>query len=144
MALLCLNCGNPSLTVAWPTACSSSVTWIVRPSCRLCGGGRFWLCFADGNPGAGSPGGDGHRLRRVALAEMGTVDILASCPGALVPDDNPYAFSLELARVLNDRLLRQQLLADARAYAAEGEAMAGRMAEVYRTLAGRGCMQRAA
>ena len=82
----------------------------------------------------------------VALAEMGTVDILASCPGALVPDDNPYAFSLELARVLNDRLLRQQLSADARAYAAEwsSEAMAGRMAEVYRTLAGRGCMQRAA
>ena len=82
----------------------------------------------------------------VALAEMGTIDILASCPGALVPDDNPYAFSLELARVLNDRLLRQQLSADARAYAAEwsSEAMAGRMAEVYRMLAGRGRMQRAA
>lgn len=74
----------------------------------------------------------------VALAEMGTVDILAAERGALVPDANPYAFSLALARVLNDGALRASLSAEARAYAAEWSsgALAGRMAELYRRIAG--------
>lgn len=74
----------------------------------------------------------------VALAEMGTVDILASERGALVPGGNPYAFSLALTRVLNDPLLRECLSAEARIYAAEwsSAALAGRMADVYRRIAG--------
>ena len=73
----------------------------------------------------------------VALAEMGTADILNAGRGALVPDANPYAFSLVLSRVLNDRNLRHRLSNEARAYAAEwsGEVLAGRMAELYRKIA---------
>lgn len=75
----------------------------------------------------------------VALAEMGTIDILAAQRGALVPDGNPYAFSLALSRILNDGVLRRRLSAEARVYAAEWSsgALAGRMAAVYRQLAGR-------
>ena len=72
----------------------------------------------------------------VALAEMGTVDILGSGRGALVPDANPYAFSLALSRALSDHALRRRLSAEARAYAAEwsSEALAGRMAGLYRQI----------
>ena len=70
----------------------------------------------------------------VALSEMGTADILGVERGALVPEDNPYAFSLALTRVLHDTGLHRQLADDARAYAREwsSESLAGRMAEVYR------------
>ena len=80
----------------------------------------------------------------VALAEMGTVDILKAARGALVPNANPYAFALALNRVLSDRLLRQELSAEARAYAREwsSEAIAGRMADVYGKIASRGAHQR--
>ena len=76
----------------------------------------------------------------VALAEMGTVDILKSARGAVVPNATPYAFSLALNRVLSDRSIRQELSAEARAYAKEwsSEAIAGRMVEVYRKVAERG------
>ncbi len=72
----------------------------------------------------------------VALAEMGTVDILGAHRGALVPDDNPADFSLLLTRVLRDAALRRRLSADGRAYAAEwsDEALAGEMAQLYRRI----------
>lgn len=72
----------------------------------------------------------------VALAEMGTVDILGPERGALVPDENPYAFALALTRLLKDDGLRRQLSAEARSYAAEwsSDALAGRMAEIYRQI----------
>ena len=72
----------------------------------------------------------------VALAEMGTVDILGPERGALVSDDNPYAFALALTRLLKDDGLRRQLSAEARSYAAEwsSDALAGRMAEIYRQI----------
>jgi len=75
----------------------------------------------------------------VALAEMGTIDILAAERGALVPDGNPYAFSLALAQVLLDDVLRKRLVAEAKAYAAEwsSEALAGRMAILYRQIVAR-------
>ena len=69
----------------------------------------------------------------VALAEMGTIDILGVRRGAIVPDDNPYAFSLALAKVLLDSDLAKRLSTDGRLYAAEwsDEALAGRMADLY-------------
>lgn len=72
----------------------------------------------------------------VALAEMGTVDILGAGRGAIVPEDNPYAFALAVADVLRDPVMRHIMSADARAYAAEWSdtALAGRMAELYRDL----------
>ena len=72
----------------------------------------------------------------VALAEMGTVDILGAHRGALVPDDNPADFSLLLSRVLRDAGLRHRLSADGRAYAAEwsDETLAGEMAQLYRRI----------
>lgn len=75
----------------------------------------------------------------VALAEMGTVDILGARRGAIVPEDNPYAFSLELVRVLRDPDLRMQLAEEGRAYAAEwsDEVLAGRMADLYRQIVSR-------
>ncbi|MFT3849431.1 MAG: glycosyltransferase [Propionivibrio sp.] len=70
----------------------------------------------------------------VALAEMGTVDILGAGRGTIVPEDNPYAFALAIANVLHDPALRHSLSVDARAYAGEWSdtALAGRMAELYR------------
>ena len=72
----------------------------------------------------------------VALAEMGTVDILGAHRGALVPDDNPADFSLLLTRVLRDAGLRHRLSIEGRAYAAEwsDEALAGEMAQLYRRI----------
>ncbi len=75
----------------------------------------------------------------VALAEMGTVDILGAGRGALVPDANPYAFSLALTRLLSDHSLRHRISGEARAYAADwsAEALAGRMAGLYRQIVSR-------
>lgn len=72
----------------------------------------------------------------VALAEMGTADILGPERGALVPDGNPYAFALALTRLLNDEGLRRQLSDEACSYAAEwsSDALAGRMAVLYRQI----------
>ena len=72
----------------------------------------------------------------VALAEMGTVDILGAGRGAIVPEDNPYAFALAVADVLRDPALRQSLSAEGRGYAVEWSdaALAGRMAELYRDI----------
>lgn len=72
----------------------------------------------------------------VALAEMGTVDILGARRGALVPDDHPDAFAQTLLRLLGDRALAARLSVEARAYAAEwsDDKLAGRLADLYRQL----------
>jgi len=72
----------------------------------------------------------------VALAAMGTIDILGARRGAAVPADNPAAFSLALAEVLGDPALRQRLANEGRHYAAEwsDDALAGRMADLYRQI----------
>ena len=70
----------------------------------------------------------------VALAAMGTTDILGARRGALVPDDNPSAFALELVRLLRNGELHRRLAAEARRYAGEwsDETLAGRLAALYR------------
>ena len=75
----------------------------------------------------------------VALAEMGTVDILGARRGALVPDDNPALFAESLTRVLRDPNLRRVLGREGRSYAAEwsDDALAGRLAELYRKVVAR-------
>jgi glycosyltransferase involved in cell wall biosynthesis len=72
----------------------------------------------------------------IALAEMGTLDILGAARGAIVPDDNPHSFSLALTQVLRDPDLRIRLAEEARAYAVEwsDDTLAGRMAELYRQI----------
>jgi glycosyltransferase involved in cell wall biosynthesis len=72
----------------------------------------------------------------VALAAMGTVDILGARRGALVPDDHPDAFAQTLLRLLGDTALRARLSTEARAYAAEwsDDKLAGRLADLYRQL----------
>ena len=72
----------------------------------------------------------------VALAEMGTLDILGARRGALVPDDHPGAFAQLLLRLLGDPARHAQLSAEARAYAAEwsDDKLAGRLADLYRQL----------
>ncbi|MBK1680686.1 glycosyltransferase [Rhodocyclus tenuis] len=73
----------------------------------------------------------------VALAVMGTIDILGARRGALVPDDNPAAFALELSQLLRDAPLRRRLGAEGQAYAAEWSdtALAPRLADLYRRIA---------
>jgi 1,2-diacylglycerol 3-alpha-glucosyltransferase len=72
----------------------------------------------------------------VALAKMGTCDILDAGRGARVPDDHPCAFAQALLRLLGDDRLRAQLGEQARAYAREwsDDTLAGRLAELYRAL----------
>ena len=77
----------------------------------------------------------------VALAEMGTVDILGARRGALVPDDSPDAFAQALLRLLGDPELWAQLSAEGRDYASEwsDDKLAGRMAELYRQIVASHC-----
>ena len=72
----------------------------------------------------------------VALAAMGTVDILGARRGALVPDDHPDAFAQALLRLLSDSALRAQLSVDGRNYAGEwsDDRLAGKMADLYRQI----------
>ncbi len=72
----------------------------------------------------------------VALAAMGTIDILGSRRGARVPEDNPMAFAREVINVLRDIDLRGRLSRDGRDYANEwsDETLAGRMADLYRKI----------
>ena len=77
----------------------------------------------------------------VALAAMGTLDILDARRGALVPDDHPDAFAQTLVRLLGDSALRAQLSAEGREYAGEwsDDRLAGKMADLYRQMvSGRG------
>ncbi len=72
----------------------------------------------------------------VALAAMGTTDILARGRGCLTPADDVADFAAALCRLLDDGQLRARLSAEARDYAAEwsDQRMAGRLAELYRSL----------
>jgi len=69
----------------------------------------------------------------VALARMGTVDILAPRQGCRVPADDPAAFAEAVVEVLSDLTLRERLGSEARAYARSwsDEAMAQRLAGLY-------------
>ncbi len=70
----------------------------------------------------------------VALAHMGTADILAPRRGCLVPADSPKDFAETVVALLADPGLRARLGAEARDYACNwsDEAMALRLAELYR------------
>lgn len=72
----------------------------------------------------------------IALAEMGTVDILSPGKGALVPPDNARAFGEALGHFLKRPEAWQHLREEAPGYAREWSdvAMAGRMAALYREL----------
>lgn len=74
----------------------------------------------------------------IALAEMGTVDILAPGRGALSPPADPQAFGQLLGDFLNRPQSWRHLADDAPAYAREWSdgAMAARLAGLYRQLAG--------
>lgn len=73
----------------------------------------------------------------VALADMGTTDILGPGKGAVVPVAEPAAFGAALGCLLDDSERRWQLAAEAREQAAcwSDSAMAARLATLYRTLA---------
>jgi glycosyltransferase involved in cell wall biosynthesis len=72
----------------------------------------------------------------VAVAAMGTIDILAPRRGALVAPDEPAAFARLLLGLLQNPAERRRLAADGRRYSIEwGDAiMAGRLAALYRHL----------
>lgn len=72
----------------------------------------------------------------VALAAMGTIDILAPARGSIAPRDDVAAFAQELLRVINDRALRERLSGEAFAHSAawHEQVQAGRLAEHYRAL----------
>ena len=73
----------------------------------------------------------------VALAAMGTCDILAARRGALVPQASIDEFTAALHRLMLDDDLRARLSSEAREYAAEwsDQALAGRLARLYHSLA---------
>jgi glycosyltransferase involved in cell wall biosynthesis len=72
----------------------------------------------------------------VALAEMGTVDILGPRRASLAPPPEPAAFGEAVGRLLGDASARQRLAVDAPVYAAEWSdtEMAARLAWLYRDL----------
>ena len=72
----------------------------------------------------------------IALAEMGTKDILDPGRGSFSPPAKPQAFGEVMARVLNRPVAWGHLREDAPVYAREWSdvAMAGRLAELYRQL----------
>jgi 1,2-diacylglycerol 3-alpha-glucosyltransferase len=75
----------------------------------------------------------------VALSKMGTTDILDARRGALVSDDTPGAFAQALVGLLKDHGLRARLSAEGREYAGKwsDDALAGRMADLYRQIVSR-------
>ena len=74
----------------------------------------------------------------VALSEMGTSDILDSGRGSISPPAIPQVFGETLAHVLNHPSAWRHLGDDAACFAREWSdvAMAGRMAALYRQMAG--------
>jgi glycosyltransferase involved in cell wall biosynthesis len=72
----------------------------------------------------------------IALAEMGTTDILGPGRGSFAPPANPRSFGEAVARVLNRPAAWGHLREDAPVYAREWSdgAMAGRLAALYRQL----------
>lgn len=73
----------------------------------------------------------------VALAEMGTKDILAPGQGCFVPPDDPAQFAVALVQILTRPQAWRHLYLDAPRYAESwsDRAMARRLAEAYRQLA---------
>ena len=74
----------------------------------------------------------------VAVAEMGTRDILGPEKGCRIAPCNPAGFAEIVDGVLNDPALRTRLAQEAHDYARtwSAQAMAARMAKIYRELAG--------
>jgi len=74
----------------------------------------------------------------IALAEMGTLDILTPGRGALSPPAEPQAFGERLGHFLNQPTIWRRLADEAPVYAREWSdtAMAGRLAGLYRELSG--------
>ncbi|HEX5638001.1 MAG TPA: glycosyltransferase [Gammaproteobacteria bacterium] len=72
----------------------------------------------------------------LALAEMGTVDILKPQRGCMIAQHDPAAFAASLNQLINNPHLRQQLAVAARTYAQEWSdtAMAARLAQLYRQM----------
>ena len=72
----------------------------------------------------------------VALAEMGTRDLLAERRGALVAEDDPDNFAARCIELLRDPILRARLAAEGPLVAADWSAvqMAGRLVALYRKL----------
>lgn len=72
----------------------------------------------------------------VALADMGTIDILSPGQGAVVPPAEPAAFGNALGSLLDDPGRRCRLAVEASNQAAawSDSAMAARLARLYRTL----------
>lgn len=72
----------------------------------------------------------------VALAEMGTKDILGPARGALVAEDDIGDFAGKVLRLLQEPDLRAEMSADARAYVEtwSGPALAQRLLDLYRSL----------
>ena len=72
----------------------------------------------------------------MALAEMGTIDILAPRRGAIVPPNDPTAFGAALSDFFQHRERWPELSRQAVDYAAEwsDSAMAGRLATLYHNL----------
>jgi glycosyltransferase involved in cell wall biosynthesis len=68
-----------------------------------------------------------------ALAEMGTIDILAPRQGCRVPAEDPAAFADAVVEILSDAALRARLGGEARNYARSwsDETMAARLADLY-------------
>jgi 1,2-diacylglycerol 3-alpha-glucosyltransferase len=72
----------------------------------------------------------------IALAEMGTRDILTSASGAIAPPYEVAAFATELVRVMQQTELRERMRSLGHAWAASWSdaALTGRLAELYRSL----------
>lgn len=72
----------------------------------------------------------------LALAEMGTVDILKPERGCRIAVAEPAAFAASLNQLMNDAPLRQRLALEARSFAEQWSdtVMAARLAQVYRQL----------
>lgn len=72
----------------------------------------------------------------VALAAMGTADILQHCDAALVPDDNEASFAAQLAELLRHPSLAQKLACRGRPWAErwDSRSMALRLAGLYRQI----------
>lgn len=75
----------------------------------------------------------------VALAEMGTCDILTPASGAIAPADNVQAFAAALTSVVSDAELRAAMRTQGLAWAAEWSdvALTGKLAALYRSLLSR-------
>jgi glycosyltransferase involved in cell wall biosynthesis len=74
----------------------------------------------------------------VALAAMGTKDILGPGRGAIAPEDDVQAFAAAIVKLISDSELRARLSSEARDYAREwaDDRMAARLAGLYRSLDG--------